>query len=99
MTNRVLLEKVQSNYLHRSELGRVIYDKHEIAMYPFSLYKEISSLDWLDNKNYRIIRETTIDQTFDEWTGISYMISYYIEFDTEQDKFEFLLRYDNTLET
>lgn len=97
MTNRVLLEKIEPNFLRTIEVGKIVYDKKEIEKNPFSLYREILSLDWLKQKAYRIIRETTITQTHSEWPGQKYSIQYYIEFDTEQDAFEFSLRYNNKM--
>jgi hypothetical protein len=97
MTSRVLLEKIEPNFLRTMEVGKVVYDKKEIEKNPFSLYKEILSLDWLKQKSYRIIRETLVKQTHTEWPGQKYSIHYYIEFDTEQDAFEFSLRYNNRM--
>ena len=97
MTSRVLLEKIEPNFLRTMEVGKVVYDKKEIEKNPFSLYKEILSLDWLKQKSYRIIRETIVKQTHTEWPGQKYSIHYYIEFDTEQDAFEFSLRYNNRM--
>jgi hypothetical protein len=97
MTSRVLLEKIEPNFLRTMEVGKVVYDKKEIEKNPFSLYKEILSLDWLKQKSYRIIRETIVKQTHTEWPGQKYSIHYYIEFDTDQDAFEFSLRYNNRM--
>ena len=97
MKNRVLLEKIEPAFHRSMEVGKIIYDKKEIEKNPFSLYKEILSLDWLKQKAYKIIRETTVKQTHNEWPGQKYSIQYYIEFDTEQDAFEFSLRYNNRL--
>jgi hypothetical protein len=95
MTNRVLLEKIEPDYVHTMEIGKVVYDKKEIEKFPFSLYEEIYSIVWLKNKQYKIIRETAIKQTHSEWYGNKYIVNYYIEFETEQDAFEFSLRYRN----
>lgn len=93
MTNRVLLEKIEPNYIHNMEIGKIAYDKKEIEKIPFSLYSEISSIDWLKPKPYKIVRETSVNQSHAEWAGVKYSIRYYIEFDYEQDAFEFSLRY------
>lgn len=97
MTSRVLLEKIEPEFLRTMEVGKIVYDKKEIEKNPFSLYKEILSLDWLKEKAYRIIRETSIKHTHTEWPGQRYSIQYYIEFDSDQDAFEFSLRYNNRM--
>lgn len=97
MTNRVLLEKIEPEYLHVIEVGKIAYDKKEIEKIPFSLYKEILSLEWLKQKTYKIIRETSVKQSHNEWHRQRYSILYYIEFDSDQDAFEFSLRYNNRM--
>ena len=94
---RVLLETIEANYVSSCDVGKTIYSKKELEKFPFSLYQEILSLEWLRKKHYKIIRETSLKQSHESWPGHEYSIQYYIEFDEEEDAFEFSLRYNNKL--
>jgi hypothetical protein len=91
---RVLFNKVSVPFGINTEIGEKVYQKESLRDVPFSVYHKIESLSWLKDKNFRVIRETRMDHSFNEWLGTEFVVNYFIEFENERDALEFKLRYE-----
>lgn len=91
---RVLFNKINVPFGINTEIGEKTYKKEHLSEVPFSVYHKIEALSWLKDKNYRVIRETRMDHSFNEWLGTEFIVNYFIEFDNVKDALEFKIRYE-----